>query len=103
MSEQQPYEREQAERAASEAAHIGGEATHRESDPAMVPVEEGGGGESEGFEQAEELLIEHATHGDQQSAHAVLHDQSQSEEEDSREDGEADHERREDDESLPET
>ena len=30
----------------------------------MRPVEEAGGGESEGFEQAEELLEEHATHGD---------------------------------------
>jgi hypothetical protein len=28
------------------------------------PVEEAGGGESEGFEEAEELLEEHATHGD---------------------------------------
>jgi len=28
------------------------------------PVEEAGGGEAEGFEQAEELLEEHATHGD---------------------------------------
>lgn len=33
-------------------------------DPAMAPVLEAGGGESEGFEQAEELLIEHASHGD---------------------------------------
>ena len=30
------------------------------------PVYEAGGGESEGFEQAEELLIEHASHGDEQ-------------------------------------
>jgi hypothetical protein len=28
------------------------------------PVEEAGGGEAEGFEQAEEELIEHASHGD---------------------------------------
>jgi hypothetical protein len=28
------------------------------------PVEEAGGGEAEGFEQAEEALIEHAEHGD---------------------------------------
>jgi hypothetical protein len=28
------------------------------------PVEEAGGGEAEGFEQAEEELIEHAEHGD---------------------------------------
>jgi hypothetical protein len=34
------------------------------NDPAMQPVEEAGGGVSEGFEQAEEDLIENATHGD---------------------------------------
>ena len=30
----------------------------------MRPVYEAGGGEAEGFEQAEEELIEHASHGD---------------------------------------
>jgi len=34
------------------------------NDPAMEPVEEAGGGVSEGFEQAEEDLIENASHGD---------------------------------------
>jgi hypothetical protein len=34
------------------------------NDPAMQPVEEAGGGVAEGFEQAEEDLIENATHGD---------------------------------------
>jgi hypothetical protein len=33
-------------------------------DPAWQPVEEAGGGESEGFEQAEQELVEHAEHGD---------------------------------------
>jgi hypothetical protein len=33
-------------------------------DPAWQPVEEAGGGESEGFEQAERELVEHAEHGD---------------------------------------
>jgi hypothetical protein len=33
-------------------------------DPARQPVEEAGGGVSEGFEQAEEDLIENASHGD---------------------------------------
>jgi len=32
------------------------------NDPAMEPVYEAGGGESEGFEQAEEELIENASH-----------------------------------------
>ena len=35
-----------------------------QNDPAMEPVIEAGGGESEGFELAEEQLIEHASHGD---------------------------------------
>jgi hypothetical protein len=34
------------------------------NDPAMQPVYEAGGGESEGFEEAEEELVEHASHGD---------------------------------------
>ncbi len=33
-------------------------------DEARRPVEEAGGGEAEGFEQAERDLIEHASHGD---------------------------------------
>jgi hypothetical protein len=33
-------------------------------DPAMKPVYEAGGGESEGFEAAEDELVEHASHGD---------------------------------------
>lgn len=35
-----------------------------EKQEAMRPVEEAGGGEAEGFEQAEQELIENATHGD---------------------------------------
>jgi hypothetical protein len=92
MRDESPEEREQAELAAREAAAIGGgdpaggpepavgAGQDGEPDPALRPVYEGGGGESEGFEQAEELLIEHASHGDQQSAHAVLHDQGPDEE-----------------------
>lgn len=56
------------------------------------PVREAGGGEAEGFEESVDLLIEHASHGDSQSAHAILHDQGPVEESDARADGEADHE-----------
>ena len=35
-----------------------------QNDPAMQPVVEAGGGEAEGFELAEEELVEHASHGD---------------------------------------
>ncbi len=38
------------------------------------PVEEGGGGESEGFELAEEDLIEHASHGDQHTTARITRD-----------------------------
>ena len=60
--------------------------------PALRALVEGGGGEAEGFELAEELLIEHACHGDQQSAHAVLHDQGRAEEAGAGSYGEADEE-----------
>lgn len=39
-----------------------------------APVEEAGGGEAEGFEQAEELLIEHASHADQHGTDPIMHD-----------------------------
>src|SRR5215207_7800729 len=52
--------------AAAEAGAIGGPRSPEEDelDPGMGPVYEGGGGEAEGFEQAERDLIENATHGD---------------------------------------
>lgn len=37
-------------------------------------VEEAGGGEAEGFELAEQELIEHASHGDQHSAGRIMQD-----------------------------
>jgi hypothetical protein len=90
----EPFEEQrETELAASEAARIGGGSGHPPADPAEAPVGEAGGGEAEGFEQAEELLVEHASHGDSQSAHAILHHQMPSEEDDGRADGEADGER----------
>jgi hypothetical protein len=70
---------EEAEKAAAEAANIGGSPTS-EPDPtegrdeAQRPLEEAGQGEAEGFEQAEQDLIEHATHGDQHAARRVIED-----------------------------
>jgi hypothetical protein len=50
--------------AAAEAAGIGGPGTDdAHGDLAFEAVYEGGGGEAEGFELAEEELIENATHG----------------------------------------
>ena len=54
--------RREAEAAAHEAAGIGGRAPDNE-DPARRPVDEAGGGEAEGFEQAEQDLRENAEHG----------------------------------------
>ncbi len=44
---------------------------HREERRA---VEEAGGGEAEGFELAEQDLIEHASHGDQHTPDRILQD-----------------------------
>jgi hypothetical protein len=93
MTADPPYEQQETDEAAREAAEIGGSAGDEELDPAQRPVKEAGGGEAEGFEETEHALIDHASHGDQQSAHAILHDQGRGEEENARrEDGEADHE-----------
>jgi hypothetical protein len=51
--------------AAAEARNIGGpRLDDAHGDPAMEPVYEAGGGEAEGFEAAEDELIENASHGD---------------------------------------
>jgi hypothetical protein len=55
---------DEAEEAAAEAGSIGGPAPDSEGDEATRPVEEAGGGEAEGFEQAERELEEQASHGE---------------------------------------
>jgi hypothetical protein len=55
---------EEEDAAAAEAARIGGRSGMEGMDEAERASAEAGGGESEGFEQAEELLEEQATHGD---------------------------------------
>lgn len=91
--DERQYEREEANMAASEAAAIGGPAGDEDLDPAQRPVQEAGGGESEGFEDSEAELIDHASHGDQRPAHTILRDQGPREEQTEQEDSEADHER----------
>ncbi len=44
-------------------------------------VDEGGGGESEGFELAEQELIAHASHGDQHTPARIMRDAGADEEE----------------------
>ena len=81
MTESDPEQRE-AEAAAAEAAAIGGDPgpqTDLDGEPvdeARRAVVEAGEGEAEGFEQAEQELVEHATHGDQHAARHVLADAS---------------------------
>jgi hypothetical protein len=50
-------------------------------DPAFDAVSEGGGGESEGFELAEEELIEHASHGNEGGTARITQDASDLDEE----------------------
>ena len=54
--------REEAEAAAFEAGTIGGRSGDRDLDEAERPLAEAGQGEAEGFELAEQDLIEHAEH-----------------------------------------
>ena len=57
-------------------------------------MEEAGGGEAEGFEEAEEELVEHASHGDQHAARRAIGDASPIDEDARAADaGEADYER----------
>jgi hypothetical protein len=46
-------------------------------------VDEGGGGQSEGFELAEQELIDHASHGDQHSPARIMRDAGADEDEES--------------------
>jgi hypothetical protein len=57
-----------------------------------VAVEEAGGGQSEGFELAEQELIEHASHGDEHTTSRITRDAGPQEEPDSAVYGEADEE-----------
>ncbi|MGI8801296.1 MAG: hypothetical protein ACR2KV_03855 [Solirubrobacteraceae bacterium] len=59
-------------------------------------VEEAGGGESEGFELAEQDLIEHASHGDDRSSTSILTEAGREEEQTDAAFGEADEERKPD-------
>jgi hypothetical protein len=59
-----PSVREEEARARDEAARIGGPGPELEGDEAERAVREAGGGEAEGFEEAEDELVEQASHGD---------------------------------------
>lgn len=65
VPERDPIADEEAEAAAAEAAEIGGPAPDDLTDPAERPLVESGQGVAEGFELAEEELVDRAAHGDQ--------------------------------------
>jgi hypothetical protein len=56
--------KQEEDAAAAEAARLGGRSGMEGMDPAERAAAEHGGGEAEGFEEAEELLEEQASHGD---------------------------------------
>jgi hypothetical protein len=69
------------------------EQRHREERRA---VEEGGGGESEGFELAEQELIDHTSHGDQHNTTPIMRDAAEDDAPDAEGYGEADEEHKPD-------
>ena len=92
--------RGEADRAAAEAARIGGEPSsepppNEPADEAERPLVEAGEGEAEGFEQAERELAEHASHADEHAARRAIQDAPSDESDDARATvaGEADEER----------
>lgn len=91
MTEDDRFADEEAQEAAQEAAQIGGQVPEEEGvDPAQRALIESGEGVAEGFELAEEDLIEHASHGDQQSARPAYHLRDDREEQAEQESSEAD-------------
>jgi hypothetical protein len=67
MTERDPIERDierEEAAAAEEAANIGGRSGFEDLPEEERPLAEAGEGESEGFEQSEELLEERASHSD---------------------------------------
>lgn len=93
--------KEQEELAAAEAGAIGGRVSSEppptddeDRDEAHRPLIEAGEGESEGFEEAERELVEHASHGDEHAAFRVIEDAPHAVEDDraTGEGADADHE-----------
>lgn len=74
------FELRQEDAAAAEAAAIGGRVSSEPEpvdgapDEASRPLADAGQGEAEGFEQAEQELIEHASHGDRHAARQAIED-----------------------------
>ena len=67
--------------AGEEASRIGGPAPQSDADPAQRPIQEAGGGESEGWEETEAELIRHASHADDRSSTVILEEAARPEQE----------------------
>ena len=63
---------------------------------ARIAVEQAGGGESEGFELAEQELIDHTSHGDEHSPARIMRDAAAETPADEQSYGEADEEHKPD-------
>ena len=87
-----PLVSEAEQEAASEARRIGGRAGDEDLDPAQRPVSEGGGGEAEGFEIAEEDLVDHAEYTSGEGAPRLERLMGEEEEQETARRGEADEE-----------
>lgn len=74
-----------------EAVDAGYELERRRAEERRA-VEEAGGGEAEGFELAEEELIEHASHGDMHATDPIMRDAAAETPDDGQEYGEPDEE-----------
>lgn len=86
--------REAEELAAEEAGSIGGPGAEQGFPPEERAVREAGGGEAEGFEEAEAELIHNASHGDETPPTIIIERHGRMEEEAESatgESGEADH------------
>ncbi|MFL5829717.1 MAG: hypothetical protein ACJ76X_07375 [Solirubrobacteraceae bacterium] len=64
IGQSRPWEEREVDDARSEASRIGGYAGDEQLDPAQRPLVEAGEGVAEGFELAEEALIEAAATGE---------------------------------------
>jgi len=88
--------REAEEAAASEAGGIGGDAGDSDLEEAERPLAESGEGEAEGFEIAEQDLIEHAEYQDGEGTPRLDQFEGEPEEDDPATYGEGDTERKPD-------
>jgi hypothetical protein len=94
-SDDDRFAREEKEAAAREAGRIGGRSGDEELDESQRPLVEAGEGEAEGFEVAEQDLVEHAENPGDEAIPRLDQFDGEPEEGDPRVYGEADEEEKE--------